>query len=365
MSAPGAWGPRPVTGGRLPRIGTGTGEALVARADRTVDPAERRRLKLVLSPDSVISRRFGDRLTLPLIAAPMFRVSSPALVAAACREGVIGGFPTANCRSAVELDSWLTALNSELGRAAAPVCPNLIMRSDRLAQDLACLVRHRVEMVITSVGSPAPAVEALHDIGCLVFADVASVRHARRAIEAGADGLILLTAGAGGQTGWANGFAFTRAVRAFFDGPLVLAGGVSDGVSLLAAEVLGCDLAYMGTKFIATQESMASPEYKQMLVDSEFDDVVLTRAFTGLETNMLKPSILAAGLDLAKLPQDISAAGAAALYGGEGGASPRRWRDIWSAGHSVSGVSAVPSVHDLIGQIATEYRAARRTLATN
>jgi nitronate monooxygenase len=318
----------------------------------------------VLNPDSVIRRRFGDRLRLPLIAAPMFRVSGPALVAGACREGVIGAFPTANCRSVEELDAWLATLKAELGGAAAPVCPNLIMRHDGLAQDLACLVRHRVEMVITSVGSPAPAVAALHEIDCLVFADVASIRHARRAVEVGADGLILLTAGAGGQTGWANGFAFARAVRAFFDGPIVLAGGVCDGASLLAAEVLGCDLAYMGTKFIATEESMASHAYKPMLVDSEFDDVVLTRAFTGLETNMLKPSIVAAGLDPAKLPQDLSAAGAAALYGGENAEGPRRWRDIWSAGHSVSGVCAIPSVHDLVAQIRTEYQAARTTLAT-
>jgi nitronate monooxygenase len=317
----------------------------------------------MLNADSLVARRFGDRLKLPLIAAPMFRVSGPALVAAACREGVVGAFPTANCRSVDELDAWLANLAAELGPTAAPVCPNLIMRHDGLAADLACLVRHRVEMVITSVGSPAPAVAALHEVGCLVFADVATVRHARRAIEAGADGLILLTAGAGGQTGWASGFAFTRAVRSFFDGPLVLAGGVSDGVSLLAAQVLGCDLAYMGTRFIAAAESMAPPPYKQMLVDSELDDVLLTRAFTGLETNMLRPSILAAGLDPGKLPQGMSAAGAAALYGG-GADGPRRWSDIWSAGHSVSGVSAVQTAPELIRNVAMEYEAARAALAT-
>ena len=210
--------------------------------------------------------RFRDRLRLPLIAAPMFLVSGVELVAAACAHGVVGAFPTVNCRSPEQLDTWLTDIAARLsrdrdrtGRASAPVCPNLIVHrsNPRLAQDLAVLLRHRPEIVITSVGSPAPVLKPLQDAGALVFADVASIRHAERAVEAGADGLVLLTAGAGGQTGWLNPFAFVRAVRAFFDGPLVLAGGISDGHALHAAEALGCDLGYMGTRFIATRESLA------------------------------------------------------------------------------------------------------------
>jgi nitronate monooxygenase len=299
------------------------------------------------------------RLRLPLIAAPMFLVSGPALVTAACRAGVVGAFPTANCRSVEELDAWLTLLENELTERDAPHCPNLIMRRANLADELACLLRHRVEIVIASVGSPAPVIGPLHDIGCAVFADVASLRHAEKAIAAGADGLVLLTAGAGGQTGWANGFAFVRAVRQMFDGPIVLAGGVSDGSALWAAEVLGCDFAYMGTKFIATHESLAPDGYKAMLVDSRLDDIMLTSAMTGLETNMLRPSIVAAGLDPRDLPAGIAAESSANLYGSRADAPPRRWKDMWSAGHSVSGIDRVRGVADLVDITAREYAAAR------
>ena len=318
--------------------------------------------------------RFRDRLRLPLIAAPMFLVSGVELVTASCRNGVIGAFPTVNCRSTEQLDGWLAEIEGRLrrhedeqGRPAAPICPNLIVhRSNaRLADDLAVLLRHKCEIVITSVGSPVSVVGKLHDAGSLVFADVASIRHAVRAVEAGADGLVLLTAGAGGQTGWLNPFAFVRAVRSFFDGPIVLAGGISDGYALRAAEALSCDLAYMGTKFIATRESMADDRYKAMLVTSSADDILLTTAFTGLQTNMLKPSIVAAGLD----PDDLPARGAIDIGTdidvAAREARPKRWRDIWSAGHSTSGVTAVLSVDDLIAQTAAEYRAAdaRRRLA--
>jgi len=302
------------------------------------------------------------RLRLPLIAAPMFRVSGLALVVAACRQGVIGSFPTANCRSVDEFDHWLTQLGGALTQADAPWCPNLIMRRDAIQAEIACVVRHRPAMVITSVGSPEPAIGPLHDVGCLVFADVASVRHAEKAARAGADGLILLTAGAGGQTGWANGFSFVRAVRGFFSGPIVMAGGISDGCALWAAEVLGCDLGYMGTKFIATRESLAAEGHKRMLVASRLDDVLLSRAFTGLETNSLRPSIVAAGLDPDHLPSDMTTERAAALYG-SGAPGPRRWRDIWSAGHSVSGVDGVPDVAGLISQTAAEYAEARAATA--
>jgi nitronate monooxygenase len=203
----------------------------------------------------------------------------------------------------------------------------------------------------------------LKDAGCLVLADVASVRHAEKAVAAGVDGLVLLTAGAGGQTGWANPFAFVRAVRAFWDGIVVMAGGMADGHAVAAAQALGCDLAYMGTKFIATRESLAKDAYKQMLVSSRLDDVLLTRAFTGLETNMLRPSIAAAGLDPDNLPargkidisKDINAAERERP-------DAKRWKDIWSAGHSVSGVADVPTVAELIERTAAEYDSARRSV---
>jgi nitronate monooxygenase len=310
--------------------------------------------------------RLRGRLRLPLIAAPMFLVSGVALVTAACKGGVIGAFPTANCRDPEQLDRWLNEISEGLRRHAgesdtpcAPVCPNLIVhRSNvRLNEDLHVLLRHKPEIITTSVGSPAPVLDALHDCGALVFADVASIRHAERAVAAGADGLVLLTAGAGGQTGWLNPFAFVRAVRGFFAGPLMLAGGISDGHALRAAQVLGCDLAYMGTRFIATDESMADIGYKDMLVRSNADDILLTRAFTGLQTNMLRPSIVAAGLDPDDLPERGGIDIAKDIDVGGREERPNRWRDIWSAGHSVSAVSKVLPVGELIEQTLAEYRA--------
>ncbi len=318
-----------------------------------------------------------NRLRLPLIAAPMFLVSGPALVKAACRAGIIGSFPTANCRTVEELDGWLADMNEDLkraadetGRALPPLCPNLIVHrsNPRVPDDLAAVLRHKAEMVITSVGSPEPVLKPLKDSGCLVLADVASVRHAEKAVAAGVDGLVLLTAGAGGQTGWVNPFAFVRAVRKFWDGIVVMAGGMADGQAVAAAQALGCDLAYMGTKFIATRESLAKESYKALLVKSRLDDVLLTRAFTGLETNMLRPSIAAAGLDPDDLPvrgaidiaKDINAAERDKRDAE--GPEAKRWKDIWSAGHSVSGVSDVPSVAELVERTAAEYDAARRSV---
>jgi nitronate monooxygenase len=304
----------------------------------------------------------SQSLRLPLIAAPMFLVSGPDLVAAACSAGIIGSFPTANCRNPEELDFWLQhiqertlAQEQAVGRAAGPVCPNLIVHASnpRVTEDLSVLLKYRPKIVITSVGSPAAVIAPLHDVGSLVLADVATIKHAQKAIAVGADGLILLTAGAGGQTGWLNPFAFVRAVRKFFDGPLILAGGVSDGHALRAALVLGCDLAYMGTRFIATQESMAVSAYKEMLVASEADDILLTKAITGLETNMLRPSLLKAGLDPDHLPERgaIDIAKDISIEGRKN----RRWKDIWSAGHSVSGVSEIASVADLVAEVEKDY----------
>ncbi len=324
----------------------------------------------------MVSRRIPEkiarRLKLPLIAAPMLSVSGPDLVIAACKAGVVGSFPLANARSIDGVNRWLTQIEAALAEAAekseqppAPFCPNLIIKRAEIRGELDALVKHRVEMVITSVGSPAQAIPPLHDVGCVVFADVATLHHAERAIAAGVDGLILLTAGAGGQTGWLNPIAFTRAVREMFQGPIVLAGGISDGLALWAAEVMGCDLAYMGTKFIATHESMAAPAYKRMLADSDMDDVMLTQAFTGLDTNMLKPSMIAAGIDPASLPPRVSIEEAAKKFSAKAVSDgPRRYKDVWSAGHSVSGVTRVQGVAELVEQTAREYEEARKRTAS-
>jgi nitronate monooxygenase len=297
-----------------------------------------------------LSAAISGRLRLPLIAAPMLLVSGPDLVIEACRAGVAGSFPTKNCRTTDELERWLARMQAET-EGRAPWVPNLIVHktNTRLAEDVKLVEKYRPAMVITSVGSPAPVMDAIHAAGGLVFADVASMRHVERALGVGVDGLILLTAGAGGQTGWANPFAFVRAVRAVFDGAVVLAGGVADGVALRAAIALGCDLAYMGTRFIATRESLAAPAYKEMLVSATLDDIVLSRALTGLETSLLRPSVEAAGLD----PRAVGSfdAGAAGISAN----APRRWKDVWSAGHTVAQVRDVPSVADLVDRIAREY----------
>lgn len=322
-----------------------------------------------MSASARLPARLEQRLRLPLIAAPMLKASGPELVIAACRAGVIGAFPTANAGGPGMLEEWLGRIGDALTPADAPVVPNLIIHRapERLAEDVAAVKRHRIEIVITSVGSPAPVVGPLHDAGCAVWADVGTLHHARKAVQSGADGLVLLSAGAGGQTGWLNGLAFIRAVRDFFDGPVILAGGIADGHALWAARAAGADLAYMGTRFIATQESLASPVYRQMLVDSSLDDVVLTRAFTGLRTSMLRPSIVAAGLDPDALDEGVTPAQARVLFGEsranfEPGVAPapRRWRDVWSAGHSVSGVRAVTTVAALVDRTRAEYHDAMR-----
>src|SRR5690606_22424443 len=312
----------------------------------------------------------SSHLRLPLIAAPMLDVSGPELVSAACRSGVIGAFPTPNARAADQLDRWLTQIEDDCARAerpCAPVCANVIMRSspDLLEADLAVLLKHRVPLVLASVGSPKSIIAPLHDVGCTVLADVASLRHAEKALEAGVDGLVLLSAGAGGHTGWANGMSFVRAVRSLWDGPLVLAGGISDGAALWAARVLGCDLGMMGTRFIATEESMAVQDYKAMLVGSTLDDVALTRGISGLDANFLRPSLLACGLDPDEMAKPVSPERARELFSAYSSElrGPKRWVDLWSAGHTVSAVDAVRPAAEVIDRIAEEYRVARRETA--
>ncbi|WP_218235540.1 NAD(P)H-dependent flavin oxidoreductase [Nocardioides daeguensis] len=289
-------------------------------------------------------------LPLPMIAAPMTGVSSPALVVAACAEGVVGSFPTHNAGSVDELDDWLSGMSDRLVGVpgAAPVAPNLVVHPSnrRLEADLACLRRHQVRVVITSVGSPAAVVPALHEAGCAVLADVATLRQAHRAAQAGVDGLVLLTAGAGGQTGHANPFAFVRAVREFFDGVVVLAGGIADGRALWAAQVLGADLGYVGTPFIATCESVASDDYRAALVAATLDDVRLSDAVSGLPA-----SILAQWLDArADAPVTAGDFQEERLV-----ANP----DVWSAGHAVTQVREVSSVAEVVARIRAGYQAAR------
>ncbi|MFG2943400.1 NAD(P)H-dependent flavin oxidoreductase [Streptomyces sp. NPDC048282] len=302
---------------------------------------------------------FLARLAVPVLVAPMLRVSGVELVVAACRAGAAAAFPVANAPSTAELDQWLSELSGRLTSDDGPFCPNVIMLHPRLDEQLSVLERHRPEVVITSVGSPRPVVERLGPLGTTVLSDVASLKHAEKAIEAGADGLVLLSAGSGGQTGWANPFAFVRAVRRWFDGPLVLAGGIGDGHALRAAVELGADLGYMGTGFIATHESMAAARYRSMVVDATLDDVVLTRAFTGLPASMLVQSIREAGLDPACLDESVGPEAARRVWS-EGGGGVRRWEGVLSAGHSVSAVDQVVSVAELIARVREEFLDGRR-----
>lgn len=296
---------------------------------------------------------WSHRLSLPAIAAPMTSISTPELVVAACRNGVIGSFPTHNAATPRDLDRWLTTMRQSLGPTDAPFAPNLVVHASNARRDvdLECLLSHRVELVITSVGSPSPVIGPLHEVGTQVYADVASLAHAWRAIDAGADGLVLLTAGAGGQTGWANPFAFVRAVRERFDGPLVLAGGISDGHSILAARTLGVDLVYLGTRLIATYESGADSEYREAVIASSLDDVRLSDRVGGIPA-----SLLARWLEL-------NPVGSAAGDGTDGFKQDQLLtnRTAWSAGHSVSGVHQLASVADVIAALTEDFDAACKT----
>jgi nitronate monooxygenase len=276
-------------------------------------------------------------LTIPAIAAPMTAISTPELVIAACNAGIVGTFPTSNCASVAELDEWLTHIGEARVDGAGRVGVNLILHrtNERLDDDLACVVGHRVPLVITSVGDPLPVIGPLHDAGIEAYVDVASMKHAHRAAAAGADGLVLLSAGAGGHTGWANPFAFARAVRAFWDGPLVLAGGVSDGTALWAAITLGYDLGYLGTKLIATHESGAGEGWTNAVIHGTLDDIALSTAPNGVTASVLRAPDQAGN----------QVAG--------------------SAGHTVAGVTRVLSVAEVVAETTAEWDAARAaTLAS-
>jgi nitronate monooxygenase len=310
----------------------------------------------VSSTDRLGPLRAG--LCLPLIAAPMFLVSGPELVLAACRAGIIGAFPAPNARTLATLDEWLARIVAEhaaMGPAGAgPWALNLVTHSsyDRLAGELELVDRYQPPLVITALGSPAPAVARVHRYGGKVFADVSTLPFARKAAAAGADGLVLVCAGAGGHTGALSPFAFVSAVREFFDGAIVLAGSISNGEAVRAAELLGADLAYAGTPFIAAQESLAPPAYREMLVRGSADDLVLTRAFTGASASYLRESIVAAGLD----PDALVDKDRMDLSGAHGPA--KAWKNIWSAGQGVGTIHAVEPAAAIVERYRAGYAAA-------
>lgn len=291
-------------------------------------------------------------LRLPLIAAPMFIVSGPDLVIAACRAGIVGAFPFPNARTLEDLEAWLERVSREA--AGATWAANLVTHStyDRLASELELVRRYRPPLVITALGSPARVVDLVHEYGGRVFADVSTLAFARKAAATGVDGLVLVSTGAGGHTGGIAGFAFLPAVREFFDGALVLAGSIGDGYALRAAEVLGADLAYMGTPFIATAESRAVDPYKQMVVDSTLEDLVATNAFTGATAMYLRGSIERAGLD----PKTLEPKRAMDLSGSQ--TKIKAWKDLWTAGQGVGGVDRVCTVEELVTRVEREYRQA-------
>lgn len=291
------------------------------------------------------------RLRLPAIAAPLFLISDPDLVVATCNAGVTGTFPSLNQRSAEGLSDWLSEIESRLAPDAAPHGVNLIMHrsNPRLEADLAVVVRHRVPLVITSLGAAREVVDAVHSYGGLVFHDVISRRHAEKAAEAGVDGIVCVAAGAGGHTGLMSPFALLAEIREIFDGCLILSGAITTGAHIAAARLMGADLAYLGTRFIASHEAHAQPAYKQMLVDSRMADILHTDRISGVPANFLVPSIVRAGLDPENLPAhqklDVTA-------------EARAWRDVWSAGHGVGGIRGIQPVAEICAQLMREYAAA-------
>ena len=303
-------------------------------------------------------------LALPVICAPMFIVSNPDLVIAQCKGGLIGSFPALNARPKEALDEWLTRIKDALADDpnAAPFAVNQIIHqsNERLEHDMALCVKHQVPLIITSLRAPDAIVPHVHAYGGQVFHDVISVRHAEKALEAGVDGLILVCTGAGGHAGMLSPFALVGEIRKFYDGPIALSGAITNGSAVLAAQAMGADFAYVGTRFIATKEANAVEGYKQAIVDSAAVDVVYTPYFTGVHGNYLKKSIVASGLDPDNLPDkdktsmDFGSAVAA-----------KAWKDIWGAGQGVGTIDDVPSTAELIARMKAEYRAAKTALCSN
>jgi len=310
-------------------------------------------------------------LRLPVIAAPMFIISGPELVVAQCKAGVVGSFPALNARGPGALDAWLARIKAELaahdaahpGQPAAPFAVNLIVHKSntRHEEDLATIARHKVPLVITSLGARAEVNAAVHGWGGLVLHDVTTNSFARKAIAKGADGLILVAAGAGGHAGTLSPFALAQEVRAWFDGPLALSGAIACGRSVLGAQALGADFAYIGSAWIATAEANAAAAYQQAIVDCAAEDITYTNLFTGIHGNYLRPSIIAAGLDPDHLPtSDPSQMDFAAATSTT---AAKAWKDIWGAGQGIGAVHAITSVAERVATLAQEYQQARAQLA--
>ena len=306
------------------------------------------------------------KLRLPLFAAPMFLISGPELVIEVCKSGIVGAFPTPNARTTTMLDEWVTKIKdalddgSDQSRSYAPYAANLVVHrtNKRLAADLDVVVKHRVPIIITALGSPAKVVEPVQNYGGVVIADVNSVEYARKAADTGVDGLALVCSGAGGHTGALNPFAFVEEVRKFWDGYIVLAGAISSGAGILASVAAGADFAYMGTSFIATNESLADREYKQMVVDCTAQDLMVTKAFTGANASMMIPSIVNQGLD----PNEIAGKVAKLNYTGQDGAEVKPWKGIWAAGQGLGCINKVQPVAQLVEDLVAEYSTASKRI---
>lgn len=286
----------------------------------------------------------------PVIAAPMFLVSGPDLVVEACNAGVIGTFPSLNQRTTEGYRDWLVEIQERLTPDAAPFGVNHIVHptNPRLMADMMVSVEQKVPLIITSLGAVRDVVDAVHGYGGVVFHDIANVRHARKAAEAGVDGLILVAGGAGGHAGVVNPFALVNEVRRFFDGTIILSGCLSTGQDVAAALMMGADFAYMGTRFIATAESLAQPEYKQMIVDSGASDITYTPAVSGIPANFLTPSLMANGIDPKSLPEHKL----------DMGEEARAWKTVWSAGQGAGAVHDIPTVAELIRRLNDEFETA-------
>jgi nitronate monooxygenase len=309
-----------------------------------------------------IPESWWNQLKLPVISAPMFLVSGTELVKNCCLNGVIGSFPAPNARPIEVLDQWMGQLNEELeearaldpSRKIAPWAMNMVVHSSysRLQEELALIKKHQPQLVITSLGSPKQVVDIVHEYGGLVFSDVSDLKFALKAAESGVDGLILVASGAGGHAGQINSFAFVDMVRNFWDGIIVLAGSISTGKGILAAQAAGADLAYMGTRFIVATESMANDEYREMLVEATQEDIILTDAFSGIMCNMLVPSIKKAGLD----PEKLVKKNKVNFDNMQRETNAKAWKDIWSAGHGVGAINKIESASEIISSLEKEYK---------
>ncbi|MGV3479055.1 MAG: NAD(P)H-dependent flavin oxidoreductase [Sphingobium sp.] len=310
-----------------------------------------------------------DRLRLPVIGSPLFIVSGPELVIAQCKAGIVGSFPALNARPQSQLDEWLHRITEELAtwnrdnpdRPAAPYAVNQIVHksNDRLESDLATCAKWQVPITITSLGAREDLNAAVHGWGGITLHDVINDRFARKAIEKGADGLIPVAAGAGGHAGVTSPFALMQEIRAWFDGPVALSGSIAHGRSILAAQAMGADFAYIGSAFIATREANAADDYKQGIVDGAAADIVYSDLFTGVHGNYLRSSVAASGLDPDNLPKgDLKTMD----FGSGGNQAKKAWRDIWGSGQGIGAVSAVESVADRVDRLEAEYRAAKASL---